>query len=51
MDDGGDGNLYYSQRKDSTWTKIKSVGKPINTIYWQSHGFITPDGKNNVLLQ
>ena len=45
MDDGGDGNLYYSQRKDSVWTKIKSVGKPINTIYWQSHGFITPDGK------
>ena len=44
MDDGGDGNLYYSQRKDSTWTKIKSVGKPISTIYWQSHGFITPDG-------
>ena len=44
MDDGGDGNLYYSQRKDSTWTKIKSVGKPINSIYWQSHGFITPDG-------
>jgi outer membrane protein OmpA-like peptidoglycan-associated protein/tetratricopeptide (TPR) repeat protein len=45
MDDGGDGNLYYSQRKDTIWTKIKSVGKPINTIYWQSHGFITPDGK------
>jgi len=45
MDDGGDGNLYFSQRRDSTWTKIKSVGKPINTIYWQSHGFITPDGK------
>jgi len=45
MDDGGDGNLYFCQRKDSAWTKIKSVGKPINTIYWQSHGFITPDGK------
>lgn len=45
MDDGGDGNLYYSIRKDSTWTKIKSFGKPVNTIYWQSHGFITPDGK------
>ncbi len=45
MDDGGDGNLYYSQRKDSVWSKIKSVGKPINSIYWQSHGFITPDGK------
>jgi len=44
MDDGGDGNLYFSQRKDTTWTKIKSIGKPINTIYWQAHGFITPDG-------
>ncbi len=45
MDDGGDGNLYYSQRKDTIWTKVKSVGKPICTIYWQSFGFITPDGK------
>jgi len=45
MDDGGNGNLYYSQRKGSAWTKIKSFGKPINSIYWQSHGFITPDGK------
>ena len=45
MEDGGDGNLYYSQRKDTTWTKIKSLGKYINTIYWESHGFITPDGK------
>ncbi len=46
MDDGGDGNLYYSQRKDTIWTKIKSFGKPINTIYWEAHGFITPDGKS-----
>jgi outer membrane protein OmpA-like peptidoglycan-associated protein/tetratricopeptide (TPR) repeat protein len=45
MDDGGDGNLYYSLRKDTIWTKIKSIGKPINSIYWESHGFITPDGK------
>jgi outer membrane protein OmpA-like peptidoglycan-associated protein len=44
MDDGGDGNLYLAHRKDSTWSKIKSAGKPINTIYWESHGFITPDG-------
>jgi len=43
LDDGGDGNLYYSIRKDSTWSKIKSFGKPINTIYWESYGFITPD--------
>ncbi len=46
MYDGSNGNLYYSQRKDSAWTKIKSFGKPINTIYWQSHGFITPDGNS-----
>jgi len=44
MDDGGDGNLYFSLRKDTTWTKIRNPGKPINTIYWESHGFITPDG-------
>jgi len=43
MDDGGDGNLYYSIRKDTTWSKIKNFGKPINTIYWESDGFITPD--------
>ncbi len=45
MDDGGDGNLYFSQRTDSTWSKIWNPGKPINTIYWEAHGFITPDGK------
>jgi outer membrane protein OmpA-like peptidoglycan-associated protein len=45
MDDGGDGNLYYSQRSDTTWSKIKSVGKYVNSIYWEAHGFITPDGK------
>lgn len=45
MDDGGDGNLYYSTRRDTTWTKIKSVGKYVNSIYWEAHGFITPDGK------
>ncbi len=46
LDDGGDGNLYFAERKDTTWTKIKSPGKPINTVYWESHGFITPDGKS-----
>ena len=46
MDDGGDGNLYFSERKDTTWSKIKNPGKPVNTIYWESHGFITPDGRN-----
>lgn len=45
MDDGGDGNLYMSERKDSDWTRIRSLGRPINTIYWEAHGFITPDGR------
>ena len=45
LDDGRDGNLYYSQRKDSIWSKIRNLGKTINTIYWEAHGFITPDGK------
>jgi outer membrane protein OmpA-like peptidoglycan-associated protein len=45
MDDGDDGNLYYSLRKDTTWSKIRSIGKEINTIYWEAHGFITPDGQ------
>ncbi len=45
MDDGGDGNLYFSQRTDTAWTRIKGLGKNINSIYWESHGFITPDGE------
>ena len=45
MDDGADGNLYYSTRRDTTWSKIKSVGRYVNSIYWEAHGFVTPDGK------
>lgn len=46
MDDGGDGNLYYCQREGEVWSKIKNIGRPVNSIYWQSHGFITYDGKS-----
>jgi len=49
MDDGGDGNLYYSQRKDSTWTKIK---KPWQRDQYNILGIsrlITPDGKPCIL--
>ncbi len=45
MDDGDDGNLYFSQRTDTTWSRIKSVGRYVNSIYWEGYGFITPDGK------
>jgi outer membrane protein OmpA-like peptidoglycan-associated protein len=45
LDDGADGNLYYSHRTDTTWTKIKNMGRPVNSVYWECDGFITPDGK------
>ncbi len=45
MDDGDDGNLYMSHRTDTAWSHIRSVGKFVNTIYWEDHGFITPDGR------
>jgi outer membrane protein OmpA-like peptidoglycan-associated protein/tetratricopeptide (TPR) repeat protein len=48
LDDGGDGNLYMSQRRDTAWTRIKGFGKNINSIYWEAHGNISPDG--NTLL-
>lgn len=44
MDDGDDGNLYFSQRSDTIWTRIKNMGRNVNSIYWEAHGFITPDG-------
>lgn len=44
IDDGDDGNLYSSERTDTVWSKIKSVGRFVNSIYWESHGFITTDG-------
>ncbi|MCU0362138.1 MAG: OmpA family protein [Bacteroidales bacterium] len=45
MDDGGDGNLYIVSRTDTTWTKIRSM-RNVRSIYWEAHGFITPDGKS-----
>lgn len=45
IDDGGDGNLYFSERKGTQWSRIKAAGKNINSIYWESFGYITPDGK------
>ncbi len=45
MDDGADGNLYVSKRTATEWSKVRKLGKNINTKYWEAHGFITPDGK------
>lgn len=46
MDDGDDGNLYFSQRRDTVWSRIRNFGRPVNTIYWESYGFITPDANS-----
>lgn len=43
--DGADGNLFYSERTGQGWSKIKKFPKPVNSKYWESHGFITPDGQ------
>ncbi|MBP5589427.1 MAG: OmpA family protein [Bacteroidales bacterium] len=44
MDNQGDGNLYYSKRKGDRWTKIKNMGKNINTPYYEAFGYVTPNG-------
>jgi outer membrane protein OmpA-like peptidoglycan-associated protein len=43
--DGVDGNLFYSERSGQTWSKLKKFPRPVNTKYWESHGFITQDGQ------
>ena len=43
------GALYYSQkefRTDQVWPEIQLFDKTINTRYNESHGTISPDGKN-----
>jgi outer membrane protein OmpA-like peptidoglycan-associated protein len=42
---GTDGNLFYSKRTGEKWSKIRKFPKPINTKYWESHGFITRDAQ------
>jgi outer membrane protein OmpA-like peptidoglycan-associated protein len=44
MEEKGEGNLFFSVREGKVWSKIKKFGKEINTKYWESHGYITPDG-------
>ena len=43
MDDGG--RKCITQREGADWSKIKNIGRPVNSIYWQSHGFYH-DGKS-----
>lgn len=44
-DDKGNGEIYESVLKGSDWTKPRSLGAPINTIYHESSASFSPDGK------
>ncbi len=38
-------DLYYSEFKEGKWTKVQPIDEGnINTKYWESHPFISPDG-------
>ena len=42
----GDSDLYISfKQSDGTWGKAINMGDKVNTQYWESSGYITPDGK------
>lgn len=41
----GSCDLYFSERKASTWTEPKNMGQPINTRAWESQPSLSPDGR------
>ncbi len=43
-DDGGNGNIYYSQWDGKTWSSLQQFGSDINTKYWESHACLNADG-------
>ncbi len=43
-DDGGNGNLYYSQWDGKTWSSLQDFGSDVNTKYWESHACLNADG-------
>ncbi len=43
-DDNFNSDIYTSTFDGTRWTKCVILNKNINTIYWESHGFITEDG-------
>ena len=43
--DNYDGAIYSSSFADGAWTRIKKLGKNINTKYYESHASISADGK------
>lgn len=46
VDGYGDSDLYISFRHaDGSWGKAINLGEHINSEYWESNGYVTPDGK------
>ncbi len=39
-------DIYFSRFNGSGWTKIQMFEYPVNTRYWESHGFMAEDGKS-----
>lgn len=45
MDDNVNSDIYSSSFDGHNWSKALKLNKNINTKYWESHGFISEDGK------
>ncbi len=43
-DDGGNGNIYFTQWDGKTWGPLESFGSDINTKSWESHACLNADG-------
>lgn len=43
-DDGGNGNIYYSQWDGKTWGGLQDFGSDINTKHWEPHACFNVDG-------
>ena len=47
-DDNFNSDIYFSSFSGKSWSKCVKLNKNINTKYWESHGFITEDGKKMI---
>lgn len=41
----GSCDLYITRKTGETWSKPKNLGKPVNSIYWESQPSLSADGK------